>query len=170
MEKGTLIEFWQNGERRLAVIDRPEGKKHWIAIDVRSQSHTLHPRKITYEVKGQTYKPSDIPSFLAEVQPLLDPSSVAVAWELLVEDGETFDPATLASILFSDQSPPYSYAAYYLLSEDKIYFKNKGDGYEPRSATQVAELKHQLEVGEQRRREQEEFLTRIQQALSGEVV
>ena len=170
VEKGTLIEFWQNGERRLAVIDRPEGKKHWIAIDVRSQSHTLHPRKITYEVKGQTYKPSDIPSFLAEVQPLLDPSSVEVAWELLVEDGETFDPATLASILFSDQSPPYSYAAYLLLSEDKIYFKNKGDGYEPRSATQVAELKHQIEVGEQRRREQEEFLTRIQQALSGEVV
>jgi exoribonuclease-2 len=170
VEKGTLIEFWQNGERRLAVIDRPEGKKHWIAIDVRSQSHTLHPRKITYEVKGQTYKPSDIPSFLAEVQPLLDPSSVEVAWELLVEDGETFDPATLASILFSDQSPPYSYAAYLLLSEDKIYFKNKGDGYEPRSATQVAELKHQIEVGEQRRREQEDFLTRIQQALSGEVV
>ncbi len=170
VEKGTLIEFWQNGERRLAVIDRPEGKKHWIAIDVRSQSHTLHPRKITYEVKGQTYKPSDIPSFLAEVQPLLDPSSVEVAWELLVEDGETFDPATLASILFSDQSPVYCYAAYLLLSEDKIYFKNKGDGYEPRSANQVAELKHQLEVGEQRRREQEEFLARIQQALSGEVV
>jgi exoribonuclease-2 len=170
VEKGTLIEFWQNGERRLAVIDRPEGKKHWIAIDVRSQSHTLHPRKITYEVKGQTYKPSDIPSFLAEVQPLLDPSSVEVAWELLVEDGETFDPATLASILFSDQSPIYCYAAYLLLSEDKIYFKNKGDGYEPRSANQVAELRHQLEVGEQRRREQEEFLTRIQQALSGEVV
>ncbi len=170
VEKGTLIEFWQNGERRLAVIDRPEGKKHWMAIDVRSQSHTLHPRKITYEVKGQTYKPSDIPSFLAEVQPLLDPSSVEVAWELLVEDGETFDPATLASILFSDQSPVYCYAAYLLLSEDKIYFKNKGDGYEPRSANQVAELRHQLEVGEQRRREQEEFLARIQQALSGEVV
>ncbi|HEY9874991.1 MAG TPA: ribonuclease R family protein [Candidatus Obscuribacterales bacterium] len=170
MEKGTLIEFWHNGERRLAVIDRPEGKKHWIAIDDRSQSHTLHPRKITYEVPGQAYKSSDIPKFIKEVQTYLDPSSLEVAWEILVEDGETIDPPAMAALLFSDQSPHLCYAAHYLLSEDKLYFKQKGDGYEPRSVAQVAELKHQMQVEEQRRREQQEFLMRVQKRVAGEAV
>jgi exoribonuclease-2 len=170
VEKGTLIEFWHNGERRLAVIDRPEGKKHWIAIDDRSQSHTLHPRKITYEVPDQAYKPSDIPKFIKEVQTYLDPSSLEVAWEILVEDGETIDPPAMASLLFSDQSPHLCYAAHYLLSEDKLYFKQKGDGYEPRSVAQVAELKHQMQVEEQRRREQQEFLMRVQKRVAGEAV
>ncbi len=170
MEKGTLIEFWQNGERRLAVIDRPEGKKHWIAIDQRNQSHTLHPRSIAYEVSGQTYLPSEITKFLEEVKPLLEPSSLEVAWELLVEDDETFDPSNLASLLYSDGSPPYCYAAYYLLSEDKLYFKKKGERYEPRSAAQVAELKHQIEVEVQRRSQQQEFMNRLQRGLAGEQV
>ncbi len=66
MEKGTLVEFLHNGERRLAIADRPEGKKHWIAIDSRTQSHTLHPRDITYEVAGMSCKqPAEIEKFSA---------------------------------------------------------------------------------------------------------
>lgn len=170
MEKGTLIEFWQNGERRLAVIDRPEGKKHLIAIDERGQSHTIHPRQITYNVTGQTFKNSDIARFLQQVKPLIDPSSLEVAWEILVEEGEAVDPAGMALLLFSDGSPVMCYAAHCLLSEDKLYFKNKGERYEPRPASQLAEIKHQQAVEEQRRREQQEFLDRIQRRIAGEQV
>ena len=68
MEKGTLVEFLHNGERRLAIADRPEGKKHWIAIDSRTQAHTLHPREITYEVTGVSCKqPADITKFQQQV-------------------------------------------------------------------------------------------------------
>ena len=115
MQKGTLIEFRLHGDRRLAVAERPEGKKHWIVIDERGQSHTLHPRQVTYEVADQSYKPTEIPQFLAEVQNYLDPSSLEVAWELLVEDGESTTPALLAQLLFSDQSPAFRYAAHSLL-------------------------------------------------------
>jgi exoribonuclease-2 len=170
VEKGTLIEFWPNGERRLAVVDRPDGKTNWIVVDERSQSHSLHPRKVTYEVKGETYKPADIPKFLKQVEAYLDPSSLEVAWELLVEDSETIDTAGMALLLFSEQSPPLCYAAHCLLSDDKIYFKKKGDCYQPRTVVMVTEIKHQLEVEEQKRREQQEFLTRLQQAASGEKV
>jgi exoribonuclease-2 len=100
VEKGTLVEFWHNGERRLAIADRPEGKKHWIAIDARMQAHTLHPRDITYEVQGITCKqPAEIDKFTAEVAPNLDPDSLEVAWEMLVEDGEIVDPPALADLL-----------------------------------------------------------------------
>lgn len=166
VEKGTLVEFWLHGNRRLAVIDRPEGKKHWIALDEREQAHTLHPRQVTYTVAGCTYQPAGISGFWQSVQPYLDASSLEVAWELLVEDGESVSPATLAQLLFSQQEPALCYAAYYLLSEDKLYFKQKGDHYEPRSAAQVAELKHQMMVANQRLQEWQEFLTCVQQVLA----
>lgn len=167
MEKGTLIEFRLQGERRLATADRPEGKKHWIVIDERGQSHTLHPRQVTYEVAGCTFKPSEIPNFLKEVESYLDPSSLEVAWELLVEDGEAVTCAQMAQLLFSDQSPHLCYVAHCLLSEDKIYFKQKADGYEPRSVAMVAEIKHQRSAEESKLREQQEFFTRLQQRIAG---
>ena len=170
MEKGTLIEFRLQGERRLATADRPEGKKHWIVVDERGQAHTLHPRQITYEVTGCTLKSSEIPNFLKEVEPFLDPSSLEVAWELLVEDGEAVTCAKMAQLLFSDQSPPLCYAAHCLLSEDKVYFKQKADGYEPRSAAMVGEIKHQRLAEESKLREQQEFFTRLEQRIAGVAV
>jgi exoribonuclease II len=172
MEKGTLVEFRAQGDaadrRRLAVIDRPEGKKNWIAIDERGHSHTLHPRQVSYEVTGQSYIPKEIASFWAEVQTYLDPSSLEVAWEIL--DGESVDPVGMAMLLFSEKTPIFCYAAYCLLSDDKLYFKQKGDRYEPRSAAQVAELKHQSNIEAQRLQESQNYFARIRQALADEPV
>jgi len=170
MEKGTLVEFRLNSDRRLAVADRPEGKKHWIVTDDRGQSHTLHPRQVTYEIPNETYKPGDISNFLREIQPYLDPSSLEVAWEILSETGESTNPAEMAMLLFSEKTSPLCYAAYCLLSDDKLYFKQKSDRYEPRPANQVAELRHQIGMEAQRQREWESYLERIQQTLSGEAV
>lgn len=170
MDKGTLVEFRLQGDRRLAVVERPDGKTRWVVVDDRGQSHSLAPRQITYQLAGQIYKASEISQFLKEVQPYLDPSSLEIAWELLVEEGEPVNPSEMARLLFSEQSPYHCYAAHYLLSEDKLYFKQKGEAYEPRTATQVAELKHKQEVETLRQREQQEFLTLLQQALKGEAV
>jgi exoribonuclease-2 len=170
VEKGTLVEFRVQGDRRLGVVDRPDGKTRWFVVDERGQSHSLAPRQLTYTVNGQTYKPADIPSFLSQVQPYLDPSSLEVAWEILVEDGETVTPSQMANLLFSESEPQHSYAAHCLLSDDKMYFKQKGDVYEPRSAAQVAERKHQIEVEAQKAKGQQEFLARVEQALQGESV
>ncbi len=166
MEKGTLVEFRLNGDRRLAVLDRPEGKKHWIAQDDRGQAHTLHPRQISYEANG-TFKYSEIPAFLKQVQTVLDPDSLEVAWELLVEDGESVDPAGLAQLLFSEGDSAYVYAAHWLLSDDKLYFKQKGDRYEPRPRNQVQDLKHQLDMEQQRQQEWQNFMLRLEDALAG---
>ncbi len=170
MEKGTLIEFRLNGDRKLAVAERPEGKKHWVVLDERGQAHTLHPRDITYVVAGEGYCYTEIPKFLAELQPYLDPASLEVAWELLVEDGESVDPAAMAMLLFSDQSAPLTYAAHCLLSDDKLYFKQKGDRYEPRPAAQVNDLKRQILLEAQRQQEWQGFLDRVQRAIAGEPV
>ncbi|MBD1214031.1 MAG: VacB/RNase II family 3'-5' exoribonuclease [Dolichospermum circinale Clear-D4] len=170
MDKGTLVEFRVQSDRRLGVVDRPDGKTRWFVVDERGQSHSLAPRQFTYTVSGQMYKPGEIPEFLNQVQPYLDPSSLEVAWELLIEDGETVTPDQMANLLFSESAPPQCYAAHCLLSEDKLYFKQKGEAYEPRSAAQVAERKHQIAVESQKAKGQQEFLARVEQALQGEVV
>ncbi|MCC0178913.1 VacB/RNase II family 3'-5' exoribonuclease [Waterburya agarophytonicola K14] len=170
MEQGKLIEFRVQGERRLAVAERPEGKKDWIVIDAGGQSHKIRPQRVEYTVEGVLYQPSEIASFLAEVEPYTDPDSLETAWEILIEDEESTTPQQMAELLFSDASPALCYAAHCLLSQDKTYFKRKGDRYEPRSANQVAEIQHQLEVQLQKEREKTEFIEHIKQALAGESI
>lgn len=170
MEKGTLVEFKHQGQPRLGVVDRPEGKKNWVVIDERGQSHTLHPREMSYEVVGERYTPADISPFLNEAEGYIDPSSLEVAWEFLTESEESADPVSLAALLFSDQSPPLCYAAHRLLSEDKIYFKQKGDRYEPRPAAQVNEIKYQMEREALRQQEWEAFMAKARRGLAGESV
>lgn len=166
MQKGTLVEFKVHNDRRLGVVERPEGKKLWIILDERSQSHTLHPRDITYEGSDHSYRVSDIPSFRQQVNAYLDPSALEVAWELCVEEGESTDPQGLAEVLFSSQADICCYAAHCLLVEDRVFFKQRGDRYEPRTQLQVNELKHQMTVAAQRQREWQEFLHQIQQVLA----
>jgi exoribonuclease II len=170
VEKGTLVEFRVGSDRRLGVVDRPDGKTRTFVIDERGQSHSLAPRQISYTVSGETYQPSQIPIFFQEVETYLDPSSLEVAWELLVEDGELVTPKEMANLLFSETQPAQCYAAHCLLSDDKMYFKQKGDAYEPRTAPQVTERKHQLEIESLKARGQQEFLERVEQALKGENV
>jgi len=165
VEQGKLIEFRVQGERRLAVAERPEGKKDWIVIDAGGQSHKIRPQRVEYTVEDVLYEPSEIASFLAEVKQYIDPDSLETAWEILIEDGETTTPQQMAELLFSDQSPALCYAAHCLLSQDKTYFKQKSDRYEPRPANQVEEIKHQLEVQEQKEREKADFIDHIKQAL-----
>ena len=140
MEKGKLIEFRINGERRLAVVDRPEGKKDWIVIDSEGSSYKLRQQKIEYEVIGGPYIASQILEFIEDANSYLDPSSLEVAWELLVEEKRTFTSEEMANFLFSVHSSEACYAAYCLLSDDKIYFKKKGEVYEARSPGQVCLL------------------------------
>jgi exoribonuclease II len=170
VDKGTLVEIRLQGERRLAVVDRPEGKKDWIVIDEGGQTHKIRPQRVEYQVRGGSYHPSDIRGFVQQSQSYIDPSSLEVAWELLVEDGQSVTPEDLAQLLFSEKNPIVCYAAHSLLSEDKIYFKRKGEAYEPRPISQVEEIKHQLEVGQQRQQEKEGFYSRVQQALAKDKV
>ena len=171
MEKGTLVEVKLHGDRRLMVIDRPVGKKHWQAIDENGNNHIIHPREINYTIKvngeSSSFAYGQIPNFLQKITKFLDPSSLEVAWEILSEDSQPTSPNDLANLLFSEISSVTSYAAYCLLSDDKIYFKQKGDLYEPRSSTQVAELKHQAEAAAQRAKLLAEFQQKLHDKLAG---
>jgi exoribonuclease II len=166
VEKGRLVEFKLKGAPHLAVADRPDGKKNWVLIDQRGQSHSIPPRQVTYEVTQGTYSASEIEAFIQEADGYSDPENLQVAWELLTELEESATPESLAQLLFSDTSPALCYAAHRLLSEDKLYFKQKGDHYEPRPAAQVEELQLKSSREASRQAEWEGFLSRTQARLA----
>ncbi len=170
MEKGTLVEFRQGGDRRLAVLERPEGKKHWIAVDERGQNQTLHPRDVTYAFAGNEYSANDIAGIKTALEDYLDPSSLEVAWEFLQEDKQTTNAAEMAELLFSEQSPVCCYAAHVLLSDDKLYFKQRKELYEPRSQAQVAELKHQIAVEQEKHTRWQSCVERLTRIMAGEAL
>jgi exoribonuclease-2 len=170
MEKGQLIEFRLQGERRLAVIERPEGKKDWVALDERGNPHKIRPQQIEYQIEGGPYKFSEIPTFLKEVNQKIDRSSLEVAWEILIEEDHGISSKDLAQLLFSETTPLQCYLAHDLLVEDKIYFKRKGELYEPRSSNQVEEIKHQQSIEEQKQQEKQEFILKLLRAQAKEKV
>ena len=88
-----MVEFQLHGDRRLAVVDRPEGKKHIQVIDENGTPHVLHPRQIDYVVAGDLarFTVKQIPAFFQQVQEYLDPSSLEVAWEILSSDNQSVD-------------------------------------------------------------------------------
>ncbi|MFT0813664.1 ribonuclease catalytic domain-containing protein [Synechococcus sp. OH20] len=167
VEKGTLVEFRHNNDRVLAVVQGTEGKKNLLLGVASGQVHSVHPRQITFALNGgSSFTASDIPGFWQAVQAKLDPESLALAWELVQEERRLLSLSEMAQLLFSDDSPVSTYAAYRLLSEDFIYFKAKGEGYEPRTPAQVKEIRHQIAVTQQRQQEQAEFEARLRAAVA----
>ena len=175
LEKGTIVEFRLQGDsnsegkrnRRLGLYDKPEGKKHLVVIDSAGRSHTIHPRQINYTVSGQSYEIGDLEPFDQRVESLLDPSSLEVAWELLLEDKESTSAEELAMLLFSEQTPELCYVSFCLLADDKLYFKQKGDRFEPRSEKQVQELKHQIQKKAEKQAQEDSFYQKLSEAIDG---
>ncbi len=170
MDKGTLIEFHTDGGTRLGVIQRPDGKKNWIASDAQGRNYSIHPRQISFMVPGRTYLAEDIPDFAQAAHPYQDPDALEMAWELLSPDHRLTNPQELAQLIFNQTDPAICYAAHRLLSQDRIFFKQKGEYYEPRPPQQVQDIRHQLEKEAQKQQEVSIFYSKIQQALQGETI
>ncbi len=151
------------------MVDRPEGKKFWQVIDQRGSSHQVKPSDISYvvpQISLNSYQ--KIGDFWLEVEPLLEPSGIELAWELFSSEAHAITVHELAEFLFSQTSAPALYAAHYLLSQDKLYFKCKGDRYEPRPASQVESLRHQQQLEQEKAQQQRLFWQKLRECLQGQ--
>jgi len=167
MDKGALVEFRLQGERLLAVITGPDGKKNWCLQTASGQIHRVHPRQVTFEWPDGPYKLQDIPQMEFVSQEYITATDLEVAWEILVDTHESTAPKDLAQLLFGEQTPVATYSAHRLLAEDKLYFKLKGEVYEPRPREQVEEIRHQLVAATEKTRIQETFVQKIRHRLAG---
>jgi len=171
LDRGSLVEFRVNGDRCLGVVDRPEGKKFWQVIDQRGSSHQVKLGDISFVVPEITLPDyQSIADFWEQVEPLLDPSGIELAWELFGSEAHAITVNELSQFLFSQTTPPALYAAHYLLSQDKLYFKCKGDRYEPRPASQVESLRHQQQLERERAEQQRLFWQKLRDRLQGQEI
>jgi exoribonuclease-2 len=68
VDKGTIIEFRQGSDRRLGVLDRPEGKKNWLVVDERGNSKALNPREFAFVLEGSQLAPTALTQFREQVE------------------------------------------------------------------------------------------------------
>ncbi len=167
MEIGTLVEFRLHGERQLAVVNGPEGKGKWNLQVPSGHLHTVHPRQVSFEVPGGAIALSQLKEFMTQAETLVTQGDLEIAWELLGESQSIVTPTTLAELLFETSTPTAQYAAHILLTNDTLYFKQKGEAYEPRTISQVEELRHQREAVARRIEQQHAFIERVQAKRQG---
>ena len=78
-------------------------------------------------------------------------------WEILCNEARGFSLRELAELVFPpDPSGDHEMAVLRVLFEDRLYFKQKGDLYEPRSPEKVEEINLQFERQAEEEREMQE--------------
>ncbi len=107
------------GENRLAYIS-----SRLMKVD-------LHRDLIVQELKDLTQRVREVQNSLC----------IKELWELVNNEGREFSLRELVELTFnSPQSEAQELALFRALAEDRIYFKQKGDFYEPRVPEQVDQI------------------------------
>ncbi|CAK9266221.1 unnamed protein product [Sphagnum jensenii] len=158
LRKGVLFEFTkESGKSLLAVVQKAEGKKTWIAMDQFGNLHSVKPQQVTYVVPSEEdFRPADIASFIEKSENLEDASLLEFAWEELQESNKDLNIAELAKMLYGDGALQ-CYTAHRLLASQQVFFRCKQKGpprvYEPRTSSQVNDLQQRQMVEEAARQE-----------------
>lgn len=96
--------------------------------------------------------------------------SIKDLWELVVREGEGFTLRNLTELTFdSAASSDHEMALFRTLSEDRVYFKQKGDLYEPRAPEMVEQISLQLEREAEQEREIQEASVWLAGVWAGEM-
>lgn len=123
------------GENRLAYIS-----SRLMKVD-------LHRDLIVQELKDLTQRVREVQNSLC----------IKELWELVNNEGREFSLRELVELTFnSPQSEAQELALFRALAEDRIYFKQKGDFYEPRVPEQVDQILQQREIEAQKEQEIQE--------------
>lgn len=167
MEKGTVVEFPVKGTPRLAVVESLEGKSSLKVVDTFGNSLTVAPRDL--EFLSSDYRLSDRgpvpPSALVawRDRSLAARSDVdlATVWELYAGEHLPLELEALAECLWDSLTGERAYALFSALREDRLYFKEKGGKYEPRTQAQVEELRKQQSALATKEKVQAEMVARL---------
>ncbi|MBI4495309.1 MAG: RNB domain-containing ribonuclease [Deltaproteobacteria bacterium] len=118
---------------------------------VQTSSQTLDPRLPREELVQR------LRAVVERQKDLVGTLSVPELWELVVGEGEAFTLRELAELIFDSRiSFDQEMALFRALAEDRVYFKQKGEHFLPRSPERVQEILLQAERAAEEEREIEE--------------
>ncbi len=160
MTPGKVVAFFEQKKILCAVCLEIKGNKAHL-LSEENREITLGFNRIV-QTAGETLNPAlprenlveNLKKAVARQLQLLSSVSVRELWELVWEERRDFSLKELAQLVFStpihfDQEM----ALFRALFDDRLYFKQKGEMYEPREREKVEEIAIQLEREAEQARE-----------------
>ncbi|GAX76950.1 hypothetical protein CEUSTIGMA_g4397.t1 [Chlamydomonas eustigma] len=175
LKVGSLVEYKKDGTRYpLVLLVEPNGKSNWWGVDKNGRKQSLQPKQVTLTLPQYpqgVYKESDVTEF-EEAADKADDDMLEVAWELVLESGDPISLLDMTSLLLDKQDAKSLYIMHRLLARDRLYFKQAGkaqgllQGYQAKTASQVAETKLFIQQEEGARRDREAFASAVAASLA----
>jgi exoribonuclease-2 len=112
-------------------------------------SYAVRAKDVVYVLPGAPHTPTDLADISTQAAANLDPSLLALAWELSDPGTALYSVEEMAELLYGDTGPASCAASHRLLRDDKLYFKQAGRAppmYAARPASQVTALRQQAEA------------------------
>ena len=173
MKPGDVIEFETGDRHLLGVITRELGQKF---IVVTEEGDEMRPTddEVTYELgrKIDTDLDSDtirerLVLIRRKIDDVAETVDVEFLWEF-IEGDDRVSAAELSELFLESSEPREVLAVRQKLRANELYFKEKKDGFEPRSEDQVEQMRRQLEAARRERERRENFVDGVVEVLEVE--
>lgn len=168
---GVIVEYEHSGKPLLAAV-LGEKKGRWLLLNQRAREAELTsdrlyvlPGRVPASCSDTSAKAEFLDKLAAEAEEAAAAVQLEEVWQIL--QGETAEASTreITELLFGDDSLEHHLTTRRALLADRIYFKRKRIGFEPRQVSTVEELKVQIAVEAEKRRQEEELINALLKRL-----
>lgn len=176
MQIGEIIEFTSGDDHRIGVIVGEIGKKKLEVVTSEGDEMRATRKEVTFEtgVSVADYSSTSVAQsgarrFAKKVEEFAEELDLPILWQFVSDMGEAMGPEGISELFFASTEPAARLAVLSVLRDDIVYFKQKkGPTFEPRSESQVEELKIQREAELQKERERQNFVDGVVEILQAE--
>jgi len=175
MESGKIALFFEQKRILCAIcLDAKAHKYHFLSEE--NREITLSPNRIVQASpdSADIRRPREalvagLKEIAARQKAFMQTLSMKELWELVVEEGRGYSLPELAEIVFpSPLSWDQEMGLFRALSEDRIYFRQKGDLFEARPPEIVDQILGQMEREAEEKRKIQEGSAWLRRILAGE--
>jgi len=149
---GALVLFENDGLPVVAAVIGPK-KQGYLLLTMRLREVELKPNRLfplPGALPGDLKTTTDKAAYLLALYErcLKDSAShnLEELWSLVKDEGDSFTTQQLASLYLGKHTLEQFLTLRLAVMNDRIYFKRKGDEFEPRTAEVIADLKHSEDV------------------------
>jgi len=163
MELGKVVAFFEQKKVLCAVcLEIKENRVHLLSEENREL--TLGANRIVH-VSSSSFKPQlpretlveNLKKIVEKQKALAREVALAELWEVLCGEERGFSLREMTELVFpASPTSDHELAVLRVLFEDRLYFKQKGDLYEPRSPEKVEEIVRQFQRQAEEEREMKE--------------
>jgi exoribonuclease II len=174
MEIGKIVVFFDQKKILCAIcLEAKENKIHLLSEE--NREITLGPNRIIHS--SSTLNPTlshaemlqQLRVAMAKQKNLMQTFSMKDLWELVCGEGRGFSLRELTELVFNSKATfDHEMALLRALFEDRLYFKQREDLYEPRDPEKVEQITRQLQEEAEQEREMEEASTWLAAVWAGQ--